>query len=248
MSARPSAAMVLAAGLGERMRPLTETLPKPLIEIGGRALIDRVLDRLAEFGVARAVVNLHHHRATLEAHLAQRTAPAIVLSPEAELLDTGGGIAAALMPLGPDPFFVVNADMLWLDGVRPALDRLAQAWSDEAMDALLLLQSTVTARGYDGQGDYFLDPAGRARRRGAALLATHVYAGLALLSPAAFRDAPPGGFPLTRIFDRAEAAGRLWGVAHDGLWFHVGTPGSVVATEVELGLRARPTPPAKWLG
>ena len=248
MSARPAAAMVLAAGLGERMRPLTETLPKPLVEIGGRTLIDRVLDRLAAFGVARVVVNLHHHRARLEAHLAARAGPAIALSPEPELLDTGGGVAAALMRLGPDPFFVANADVLWLDGATPALERLADSWRGDAMDALLLLQSTVGARGFEGPGDYFLDPAGRARRRGGALVATHVYAGVALLAPAAFVGAPQGAFPLTRIFDRAEAEGRLWGVAHDGLWFHVGSPEAVAGTEVELELRPRPTPPAERLG
>ena len=248
MSFRPRRAMVLAAGLGERMRPLTETLPKPLVPVGGRTLLDRVLDRLESFGVERVVVNLHFHRGALEAHLARRAAPPIALAPEPELLDTGGAIAAALPRLGPSPFFVASADVLWLDGGTPTLERVARAWRGEEMDALLLLQSCATARGYDGPGDYFLDPAGRAKRRGGALIATHVYGGVAILAPAAFADAPPAPFPLRRIFEDAEARGRLWGVAHDGLWFHVGTPDSVLETEIALDLRPRPTPAAERLG
>ena len=247
MNQPPRRAMVLAAGLGERMRPLTETLPKPLVPVGGRALIDRVLDRLEAFGVERVVVNLHHHRATLEAHLATRARPEIVLSPEPELLDTGGGIAAALGLLGDAPFIVANADVLWLDGPVPALARMARAWRDDAMDALLLLQSCPTARGYDGVGDFFLDPAGRARRRGRATIATHVYAGVAILAPAAFASSPGGAFPLRDVFARLEEAGRLWGVAHDGAWFHVGSPEAVIETEIELELRPRPVPAAERL-
>jgi MurNAc alpha-1-phosphate uridylyltransferase len=240
--------MVLAAGLGARMRPLTETLPKPLVPVGGRTLLDRVLDRLEAFGVERVVVNLHHHRATLEAHLARRATPPIVLAPEPELLETGGAVAAALPTLGPEPFFVASADVLWLDGATPTLARLARLWRGEAMDALLLLRSCAAAPGYDGPGDYFLDPAGRAKSRAGALLATHVYAGVAILAPAAFADAPPAPFPLRRILDRAESRGRLWGVSHDGLWFHVGTPESVQETEIALDLRPRPIPAAERLG
>lgn len=231
----PKRGMVLAAGLGKRMRPLTDTLPKPMIEVAGRALIDHVFDRFATIGVRDLVVNLHHLRAKLEAHLATRQDMRITLSPETELLETGGGVTKALPLLGNDPFFAANADVLWYDGATPALARLAQAWDDEKMDALLLLQRTVTAHGYDGLGDYFLDPVGRAKRRRGNAVAPYVFAGVQILHPRLFKDGPKGPFSLNRLYDRAEEAGRLFGVAHDGLWFHVGTPDSIAATEVELG-------------
>ncbi|MBI3452428.1 MAG: nucleotidyltransferase family protein [Rhodospirillales bacterium] len=243
MTAAPHVAMVLAAGLGKRMRPLTETLPKPLIPVAGRTLIDRVLDRFAEIGIERAVVNLHHHRGQLEAHLKQRAEqekPPLVLSPETELLETGGGVVHALPALGDAPFYVANADVLWLDGYTPALLRLARAWDETKMDALLLLQRSATAFGYEGRGDYFLDPLGRVRRRASHEVAPFVFAGVQILHPRLFKDAPTGAFSLNRIWDRAEAAERLWGVAHDGLWYHVGTPADVAATEAELGHFRRP--------
>ncbi|MBI3710746.1 MAG: nucleotidyltransferase family protein [Proteobacteria bacterium] len=231
----PRVAMVLAAGLGTRMRPLTETRPKPLIEVAGRALIDRVLDRFAEFGVDRAVVNLHHHRQVLEAHLRGRAHPRIVFSPEAELLETGGGVAQALPLLGPDPFFVANADVLWLDGRRPALQRLAAAWDDSKMDALLLVHSAITAQGYSGPGDYFVDPLGRMRRRRFGEIAPYIFGGVQVLHPRLLRDAPSGKFSLNLLWDRAQDADRLWAIVNDGLWFHVGTPDDIVRTEAELG-------------
>ncbi len=231
--------MVLAAGLGKRMRPLTDTLPKPMVPVAGRALIDRVIDRMAEAGVHRVVANLHHHRATLEAHVKARKDVAIVTVHEPDLLETGGGVLNALPVLGPGAFFCANADVLWFDGPRPALKRLADAWNDGAMDVLLLMTSAATARGYEGRGDYFVDPNGKARRRRDPEIAPFVYAGVQILHPRALAGFAPGAFSLNKIYDAAEAKGRLWSVVHDGLWFHVGTPDSVTATERELGWSAK---------
>lgn len=237
MSAKaPKVAMVLAAGLGKRMRPLTDTLPKPLVPVGDRTLIDRVLDRLDDAGVERVVVNLHHFRPTLEAHLRQRSRPRLQLKPEAELLETGGGVKNALDVLGPDPFYVLNADVLWLDGKDQALGRLAAAWDDGAMDALLLLQRTTTAFGYEGTGDYFCDPLGRLRRRRGNEIPPYIFAGIQILHPRLFAGAPDGAFSLNRLYDKAQEEGRLWGVIHDGRWFHVGTPEGLAETEAELGV------------
>lgn len=239
---RPDVAMVLAAGLGKRMRPLTETLPKPLVPVAGRTLIDRVLDRLDGAGVARVVVNLHHFRSKLEAHLAGRASPRIVLSPEPELLETGGGVRHALPLLGPAPFYVTNADVLWFDGKCPALERLARAWDDSRMDVLLLLHPTISAFGYDGVGDYFCDTLGRLRYRRGHEIPPYIFAGVQILHPRLFKDTPEGPFSLKRLYDRAEAEGRLWGVVHDGLWFHVGTPEGLAEVEAEIAamsLRSR---------
>lgn len=224
-------AMVLAAGLGKRMRPLTETLPKPLIAVAGRPLIDRVLDKLAAHGIGEVVVNLHHHRAQLEAHLKTRTTPKIRLSQENELLDTGGGIAKALPLLGTEPFFVCNADTFWLDGATPALMRLAQRWNDQEMDALLLLARTVAAHGYDGTGDYQADGNGTLRSRKGWETAPFIYAGVQIVHPRLFAAAPQGRFSIKRLWDQVEELGRLKAVIHEGPWFHVGTPEAVPETE-----------------
>lgn len=232
----PKAAMVLAAGLGKRMRPLTDTLPKPLVPVAGRTLIDRVLDRMDEAGIERVVVNLHHFRSTLEAHLRQRARPRLDLKPEAELLETGGGVKNALDTLGPDAFFVANADVLWLDGKRSALERLGAAWDNATMDALLLLQRTTTALGYEGGGDYFCDPLGRLRRRRGSEISPYIFAGIQILHPRLFAEAPAGAFSLNRLYDKAQEEGRLWGLVHDGRWFHVGTPEGLAETEAELGV------------
>jgi len=227
-------AMVLAAGLGLRMRPLTATRPKPLIEVSGRALIDHALDHLAAAGVEIAVVNVHWLGDQVVDHLADRRRPRIVISREADLLETGGGVVKALPELGAAPFFVVNSDMLWLDGTVPALERLSRAWRDDDMDALLLLHRTVAAVGYDGVGDYFADPLGQLARRKPGEVAPHVYAGVQVLHPRLLADAPTGAFSLNRCFDRAEEAGRLFGIMHDGLWFHVGTPSDLAMTQRHL--------------
>jgi MurNAc alpha-1-phosphate uridylyltransferase len=231
----PRRAMVLAAGIGMRMRPLTDRMPKPLVNVGGRALIDHVLDRLADAGVERAIVNVHHFADQIERHLAGRQHPQVVISDERErLLDTGGGIVKSLATLGDDPFFLVNADTIWIEGVRPNLDRLAAAFDPAAMDGLLLLAPTATSIGYEGRGDYALAADGRLRRRAEREIVPFVYAGAAILAPALF-DAPPvGAFSLTRLFDRAEAHGRLHGLRLEGLWMHVGTPAAIAEAEAAI--------------
>jgi MurNAc alpha-1-phosphate uridylyltransferase len=231
----PKSAMVLAAGLGTRMRPYNGHLPKPLVEVGGKALIDYSLDRLAEVGVARAVVNVHHLADALVQHLAARKHPQIVISDErAALLGTGGGIAKALPQLGGGPFFLVNSDTLWLDGVRPNFMRLAETFDPAIMDALLLLAPAAGSIGYSGRGDFTMLPEGRLRRRAEKEVVPFVYAGAAVLSPDLFADAPAGAFSLTRLFDAATDNGRLFGLRLEGVWMHVGTPEAVAAAQVAL--------------
>jgi MurNAc alpha-1-phosphate uridylyltransferase len=228
----PKTAMVLAAGLGTRMRPLTDRIPKPLVAVAGRPLLDRVLDALAAAGVDTAVVNIHYLGELIEKHLKGRTAPRIVISDErGELLGTGGGVVKALPQLGNAPFFHVNADTIWVDGVKPNLMRLAEAFDPSRMDALLLLASTTASVGYDGRGDYEMAPDSRLKRRGERDVAPFVYAGAAILAPALFKDAPQREFPLTALFDRAAAAGRLHGLRLEGLWMHVGTVDAIAAAE-----------------
>ncbi|MGE0153105.1 MAG: nucleotidyltransferase family protein [Reyranellaceae bacterium] len=235
----PPRAMVLAAGLGQRMRPLSDSRPKALIEVAGRALLDRALDRLQEAGVADCVVNVHHLAPMMEKHLSGRAAPRIALSHETELLETGGGVKKALPLLGPDPFFVVNCDALWLDGPRPMLKRLAHSFDPARMDALLLLHPMVIAHGFEGVGDYFMGPDGALRRRRGETIAPFVYAGAQILTPGLFKAAPDGPFSLRLLYDRAEENGRLFGMRHDGEWYHVGTPEAVSATEELLTGRPR---------
>ena len=232
MTQIPTHAMILAAGLGLRLRPVTERLPKPLVAVAGRTMLDRVLDHLDAVGVARRVVNTHWLGALIARHLAGR--PGITLSAEPDLLETGGGVAKALPLLGDRPFYVCNADIIWSDGGTPALRRLADAWDDERMDALLLLQCTVTAFGYDGQGDFFLDAAGVARRRRQAEISPLLFGGVQILHPRLFAGAPDGPFSLNRLYDRAEEAGRLYGIVHDGGWYHIGTPDALAAAEALL--------------
>jgi MurNAc alpha-1-phosphate uridylyltransferase len=229
----PRTAMVLAAGLGTRLRPVTETIPKPLIEINGRTLLDHAIDRLALVGVETVVVNVHYKAAMVAAQLARRGHPRIEISHETELLDTGGGVARALPLLG-DVFFVVNSDVFWLDGEERALQRLAAAFDPERMDAILLLQRTVTAVGYEGSGDYLIDPSGRPHRRGEREVAPFLFAGLQLLHRRVFAGISDRVFSLVRLFDRAEQAGRLKAIVHDGEWFHIGTPQGLSATRERL--------------
>ena len=231
----PRTAMVLAAGLGERMRPLTEKLPKPLVAVAGKPLIDHVLDRLAAQGVERAVVNVHYLADLIEKHVASRKVPQIVISDErAKLLDTGGGVVKALPKLGTEPFFHINSDTIWIDGVRPNLERLAETFDAETMDALLLLAATSDSIGYAGRGDFTMATDGRLKRRPERELAPFVYAGAALLRPELFKDAPDGAFSLTALFDRAAAAGRLHGLRLEGVWMHVGTPGAIAEAEAAI--------------
>jgi N-acetyl-alpha-D-muramate 1-phosphate uridylyltransferase len=231
--APPRRAMVLAAGLGTRLRPVTDTLPKPLVELNGRSLLDHAIDRLEGVGVDYVVVNTHFMAPRIADQLARRDAPHIQISEEPELLETGGGVANALPSLG-EMFFVVNADVFWLDGKDPALLRLANAFDAERMDAVLLLQRTVGAVGYDGSGDYLLDPTGKPRRRREREIAPFLFAGIQLLHRRLFDDWSERVFSLVRLFDRAEKAGRLRAIVHDGEWYHIGTPAGLAATRERL--------------
>ncbi len=232
---KPKSAIVLAAGLGTRMRPYNGHIPKPLVAVGGKSLIDYGLDRLADAGVEFTVVNVHHLADAVERHLASRTKPRIVISDErGGLLGTGGGITKALPKLGNQPFFLVNSDTLWLDGVNPNFARLAAAFDPTAMDALLLLAPTNGSLGYDGRGDYTMAPDGRLRRRSGDEKVPFIYAGAAILTPALFAGAPAGSFSLTLLFDQAGAKGRLFGLPLEGTWMHVGTPEAVAAAEAAL--------------
>ncbi len=225
--------MVLAAGLGTRLRPVTETIPKPLIEINGRTLLDHAIDQLELVGVETVIINVHYKAAMVAAQIARRDHPRIEISHEARLLDTGGGVARAL-PLLDDVFFVVNSDVFWLDGKDCALRRLAAAFDPEHMDAILLLQRTVTAVGYEGNGDYSIDASGRPHRRGEREVAPFLFAGLQLLQRRAFAGISDRVFSLVRVFDRAELAGRLHAIVHDGDWYHIGTPQGLAATRERL--------------
>ena len=229
---RPKRAMILAAGMGKRMRPVTVTTPKPLIEVGGRALIDHALDRLERAGVQRVVVNVHYLAELIRVHLSRRRTPEIVFSDETDqLLDTGGGITKALPYLGDQPFYLLNADSFWIEGARPNFEWLANAWRDDSMDALLMLASTVRAVGYSGCGDFHMDPAGRLVRRPEREVAPFAYAGAAILHPRLFGKRRAEPFSLNALFDEALEAGRLFGVRMDGLWLHVGTPEAIAEAE-----------------
>jgi MurNAc alpha-1-phosphate uridylyltransferase len=231
----PRAAMVLAAGRGERMRPLTDRTPKPLIRVAGKPLIDHVLDRLVAAKVTRAVVNVHYLADQIECHLAGRTAPRITISDERRaLLDTGGGVVKALPILGGAPFFHINSDTIWIDGTKPNLLRLAEAFDATRMDALLLLAPAAESIGYSGRGDFFMDARGALKRRAERQIAPWVYAGAAILRPELFKDAPAGPFSLTRQFDRAAEAERLHGLYLEGVWMHVGTPEAIPQAEAAI--------------
>jgi MurNAc alpha-1-phosphate uridylyltransferase len=231
----PESAMVLAAGLGLRMRPITDHIPKPLVRVADRTLLDRSLDHLEAAGVARAVVNAHYRAEQIVEHLKERTRPRIEVSIEDELLETGGGVRKALPKLG-EVFYVLNSDIMWLDGKVPALVRLARAWDPERMDALLLMQRTSSAVGYEGLGDYILDPLGLPRRRREREIAPFLFAGVQILHRRLFEDAPEGRFSLNLLYDKAEKAKRLHAIVHDGEWYHVGTPEGLGVTERLLAL------------
>ena len=239
MTISPHSAMVLAAGRGERMRPLTNRLPKPLVAVAGKPLLDHVLDRLTAAGIDRVVVNVHYLADLIERHLAGRQKPRIAISNEREkLLDTGGGVVKALATLGSEPFFHVNSDTIWIDGEKPNLERLAEAFDPTSMDALLLLAPAAASIGYAGRGDYTMTTDGRLRRRPEQGVAPFVYAGAALLRPELFKDAPAGVFPLTVLFDRAEREGRLHGLRLEGVWMHVGTPEAIAQAEAAIAASA----------
>ncbi|MGD9503248.1 MAG: nucleotidyltransferase family protein [Methyloceanibacter sp.] len=231
---RAATAMVLAAGFGERMRPLTLRVPKPLVPLAGKPLIDHVLGRLAAAGVDKAVVNVHYLPEQLEAHLAARSKlpPKTVVSDErAALLDTGGGTKKALHLLGSGPFFIHNADSVWSEGASPALSRMLKKWNPETMDCLLLLAPSATSIGYAARGDFAMSPDGRLARRGTNEIVPFAFAGVSLCDERLFKGAPDGSFSLNLLWDRSLAQGRLYGIRLDGRWMHVGTPQALAEAE-----------------
>jgi MurNAc alpha-1-phosphate uridylyltransferase len=227
--------MVLAAGLGTRMRPFNGSVPKPLVKVGNKSLIDYVLDRLAAVGVERAVVNVHYLADQIERHLQGRQRPQIVFSDErSELLGTAGGIVNALPLLGDEPFYLVTSDTIWIDGVNSNLVRLAAAFDPGRMDGLLLLAPTTSSIGYTGRGDFKMAPDGKLTRRGEREVVPFVYAGAAILAPAFVADVPAGPSSMSPLFDRAVEAGRICGLRLEGVWMHVGTPEAVIAAEAAI--------------
>lgn len=236
MTLATDTAMVMAAGLGKRMRPLTASQPKPLVRVAGRALIDHALDRMRDAGITRAVVNVHYLADALEAHVLAREAPAVTISDErGTLLETGGGmVRAQAAGLLPDPFFCVNADSIWLDGPRSAFADLSQHWNAERMDALLLLVPHARARNFAGAGDFYMDPIGRLKRKLPGRVAPYIYTGIQLVAQRLLRDAPSGPFSTNILWDRAIEEGRLFGTVFTGEWLEVGEPAHVAATESYL--------------
>lgn len=231
-AARPAKAMVLAAGRGKRMRPITATTPKPLVEVLGRSLIDRVFDRLVEAGVTTAVVNVHYLPDLIEVRVAKRQDIKVIVSDERErLLDTGGGVVKALPHLGDQPFYHLNSDSIWIEGVAPNLPALADAWDSDRMDGILLLAPTVGSVGYSGVGDFEMSGDGRLTRRRERTVAPFVYAGAAILSPSVFEGRAAEPFSLNRIFDELIGKGRLFGLRLEGTWLHVGTPEAIGQAE-----------------
>ena len=227
-------AYVLAAGMGQRMRPLTDEVPKPLVRLAGRPLIDHVLDAIAAAGVGEAVVNLHYRAGQLERHLASRSSPTIRFSDERDLLlDTGGGLKRALPLLGAGPFLVHNSDSVSIEpgGIGSNVRKLVSAWDDSPMDALLLLAERPASIGFDGPGDFFLEAGGLLRRRGSALTAPFIFAGISVASPRLLEGAPDGVFSLNLLWDRALARRRVFGARLEGLWMHVGTPEALAEAE-----------------
>lgn len=235
-AAVPATAMVMAAGLGKRMRPLTATRPKPLVEVAGKPLLDHALDRLRAAGVRKAVVNVHYLADALEAHLRNRVRGIdfAVSDERAQLLETGGGLVKALPLIDADPFLAVNADNLWVDGPVDTLKLLASAWDDAQMDALLLLVPLARANCHKGKGDFHMSATGKLRRPRAGAVAPFVFTGIQMLSKRLLADAPEGPFSTNILWDRAIAAGRCYGAVHQGLWFDVGAPPNIKATEAIL--------------
>lgn len=232
----PASAMVMAAGLGKRMRPLTATRPKPLIEVAGRTLLDRALDSVAAAGIGHAVVNAHYFADQIEAAVRSRKVPAhIDISDERSLLlETGGGITKALPLLIGEAFYTINADNMWIDGPVDTLRLIASRWNPDEMDALLLLVPLARAHGYDGRGDFHMDGLGRLTPRTGLKLAPFVYSGVQIISRGLFAGEAVAPFTMWRAWHKALATGRMFGISHPGLWFHVGTPASIGETETLL--------------
>lgn len=225
-------AMVLAAGLGTRMRPLNDAIPKPLVPLAGKPLLDHVLDRLSSAGVDRAVVNVHYMADQIEAHLASRTAPDITISDERGLLlDTGGGVGHALGKLGENSFFIHNSDSVWIEGSKPCLEQMMEMWNPDIMDTLMLLAPCTTTLGYDGRGDFDMDSGSRVRRPQSDEQVPFVFTGVSIAHPRLFDGSPEGKFSLNILWDKAIMKGRAFGLRHEGIWMHVGTPEAVGEAE-----------------
>jgi len=228
----PTRAMIMAAGLGTRMRPLTNDRPKPLVQVRGKALIDHAIDRLIQTGVKMIVVNVHHHADMLKAHLAKRKDVEIRISDESDqLMDSGGGIAKALHHFEGEPFFTHNSDSIWVEGTGHALERLKARWNPDAMDSLMLLSPTVTAVCYEGRGDFMMDAEGHLARVPEQRVAPFVWIGVQILHPRMFDGAPKRKFSINPLWDRAIEKGRLYGIRLDGVWMHIDRPEAVKESE-----------------
>ena len=238
MSTKIETAMLMAAGLGKRMRPLTATRPKPLVRVAGQALIAHALDRIEAAGIRRTIVNVHYLADAVEAHLearAKRTGAEYIVSDERDkLLETGGGLVKALPLIGDKPFLCANSDNIWIDGPVDSILSLAERWDGAEMDALLLLVPLARATGHGGLGDFHMDARGRLSRRKQGRVAPFVYTGVQILSPALIQDPPAEAFSTNIFWDRAIAEGRAYGLSHSGLWFDVGTPQSIPLVEAGI--------------
>lgn len=231
----PDTAIVLAAGLGKRLRPITDTIPKPLVKVVGKSLIDWAFDALDTAGIARAVVNVHYLADQMEQHLGSRRSPAITISDERdELLDSAGGIIKALPLIGKKPFYILNADTFWIDGSRPNLVRLAEAWDASKMDILVMVARMDQATGYEGRGDFTVAADGRLQRFREGDASPYIYAGAAITHPHLFEGKPVAAASLNRYFDEAISAGRLFGMPMQGHWLTVGTPEAIGEAEAVI--------------
>ena len=234
----PKKAMVLAAGLGRRLRPITNNLPKPLVKIANRTLLDHTLDHLVSAGVECVVVNIHYLADQVKQHLINRNDLEIIISSEeSNLLETGGGVKKVIETFENEPFYISNADVFWLNGPTMALERMIEQWDDNKMDVLLLLHSTVEAYGYDGNGDFEIDSNSRLSRRLEREVSPYLFAGVQIVHPRIFRNTPTGKFSLNIIYDKAINFDHLYGVVHDGEWFHIGTPQGLAEVESYMGQR-----------
>lgn len=235
MSANITRAMIMAAGFGTRMRPLTNKIPKPLVKVQGRALIDHVMDRLVEAGVKAIVVNIHYMGNQIKAHVEKRKDVEIIISDETDtILDSGGGIFKALPHFKGEPFYHANADTVWVEGASHALPRLNAAWNPKEMDALMLLASTVTTVCYDGRGDFMMDSEGRLSRVPEGRISPFVWMSMEILHPRLFDSVQPGKFSINPLWDKAIAKGRLFGQRLDGVWMHIDRPEAVTQSEEYL--------------
>ena len=230
----PKTAMILAAGHGKRMLPLTERIPKPMLVIVGKTILDRAIDNLFAVGIDKIVINVSHLASVIIEHIRSREDNRIILSEEDIPLETGGGVINALPKLGNEPFFIINGDSVWVDGMKNTLLRLAEKWSPNNMDALLMLASTAKTLNFDGLGDFFMDQNGFLKRRKEKTISPYAYMGLSIINPLSLANAPNGAFSLNWLYDKAIESQRLAGIIHDGLWYHISTPGDLEFARVRF--------------